>query len=139
MVLSKKEGRSLVLWWSESSVGSLALLRSVYPRLASAARALHSSSFTDTNSTLMVVAEQLNLCQVPHHGASLPPKLSGTENCALNSLPSWLQKVPFFFIGFILSECVAPGRSISLFKIFIVACINLTSSLHCVCFYKLLA
>ncbi len=33
-----------------------------------------------------------NFCWVPHHGASLPPKRSGTKNCDLNSLPPWLQK-----------------------------------------------
>ena len=46
-----------------------------------------------------------SFCRVPHHGASLPPKRSGTKNCDLNSLPGC--KSPLPFIGFILSECVS--------------------------------
>ena len=61
----------------------------------------------ETITTRAAVDEPHNFCRVPHHGASLPPKRSGTKNCDLNSLPPWLQKVPFLFIGFILSECVS--------------------------------
>ena len=68
-------------------------------------------------------SELYDCCQVPHHGALLPPKLSGTENCDLNSLPPWLQKgSPFLFVGFVLSECVSGSVALvfqeKLYKIF---------------------
>ena len=117
------------------------LLRSVCPRLTSAARLLCWSAHTrprpdlssgpvccpvpTLDSALSTQApprtrtphgrlwsELYDCCQVPHHRALLPPKLSGTENCDLNSLPSWLQKGPLFFsLGlFCLSVCLRVWR-----------------------------
>ena len=83
-----------------------------------------------------------NFCRVPHHGASLPPKRSGTKNCDLNSLPpSLAAKVLCLSLVLFCLSVLAPVHLISLYKIFIVvivAFINLASSLHCVCFVRCL-
>ena len=63
---------------------------------------LHPGSSVHTRTPhVRLWAELRDHCQVPHHGASLSPKLRYQKNCDLSSLPPWLQRSLCHTSGFI--------------------------------------
>ena len=88
------------------------LFHTFKPRSYLGLRALHLGSSAHTRTPqVRLWAELRDHCQVPHHGASLSPKLRFQKNCDLSSLLPWLPKSFAIHLGlFSLSVCLSVWR-----------------------------
>ena len=120
-----------------SLVGSCLL-----PRSHLGLRALHSSSSTDPNSTRAAVVRTVRLLSGAAPRSTPSPKTLRYRELR-PQLPTFLaaKGSPFLFVGFVLSECVAPIFKVKLYKIvdYCNSCFYYSRvSLLCVRFGKLL-